>query len=345
MTSVDDELIVSGGVRLTGLSGAQSLGTDSSGNVQSSTPIRRFSLVEASGDSYGQGVGSMDKQHGYTSILASLLGVPLINRSIGGAVAAWPIQDLNAAGDGGWANVLQSITTLNTAAPYMPLHSLVSLSYSGFNDMWDNGHSAAVGPFISALRLIISRHRAAAIFPYTYFTSVTNATLSATGKAGDGLLTLKSTSSPMAGTYTVPSDMPTGCVPVIYGESTAGSVGTISFTVNGTHSSANDINLATVSNVVATANVPNGWCARFPSCVAGDVVVATATYTSGPVYFNGAMIEASNPPIVITHGCPHPPVVATSYGWASTSAMNTDIDTLNTAHQALVAEFDSHVVY
>lgn len=306
---------------------------------------RRFSLIEASGDSYGQGVGSLDKQHGYQSILASMLGIPLINRSIGGAVAAWPIQDLNTAGDGGWANVLQSVTTPNVAAPYMPLHSLVSLSYAGFNDMWDNGHAAAIPMFISAMRLIISRYRAAAMFPYTYFTSVASASVVATTRSGDGLLALKSTASGMTAKFTVPADVPAGCVPVLYGEVAPGSSGTLSFTVNGVHSAGNDISLDGIANVVATANVANGWCARFPQCVAGDQIVMTATYSAGFIELNGAMIEAANPPIVITHGCDHPPVVASSYGWASTAAMNADIDTLNTAHQALVAEFDSHVIY
>lgn len=307
---------------------------------------RPFTLCEASGDSYGQGVGSLDKQHGYNSILAAMLGVPLINRSIGGAVAAWPIQDLNAAGDGGWANVLQSVLTANTAAPYMPLHSLVSLSYAGFNDLWVNGRTAAIGPSISAVRLIISRYRAAAMFPYTYFSGVTNATVVGTTRFGDGLLALKSTSSGMTATFTVPADAPAGAVPVVFGEVYPSAAGTISFTVNGVHAAGNDISLAAICNNAGIANVVNGWAARFPQCVAGDVIVATITYSAGPVQINGAMIEAPTSPVIVCRNCPVvPSALAVPFGWANAAAMNADIAAVNAAQLALVGEFDSHVVY
>jgi hypothetical protein len=79
--------------------------------------------------------------------------------------------------------------------------------------------------------------------------------------------------------------------------------------------------------------------------VAGDVIVITATYTAGGVTINGAMIEALNTPVIIMQNCPHVPINAATYGWASQAAMFADIDSLNTAQANLATEFaDGHVV-
>lgn len=310
--------------------------------------LGQFTDMEVSGDSYAQGVGSLDAVHGYSSILAGLLKVPMINHAIGGAVCAWPKSALGASGDGGFANVLQDVTSLNNPAkaPYMSPGGLASLHYS-FNDLWDNGHAAAIPRLISALRLVIGRYRSGGQFEVTHsaFGAASNLTFAASQNNGDGRLWDQTLGSPATLTFTVPADLPAGAIAGMYGVVAPNTTGTITFTKNGVAQPAWSITLDPISNTLAAVN---GWYARFIGAAPGDVIVATLTYAGSGAFVavNGAMVESDHPRVVLVQGCPYPPIDPTAYGWPDTATMHADIDSANTAMQNLCNEFtDGRVIF
>jgi hypothetical protein len=124
-------------------------------------PAPRPNRLEVSGHSLAFGGGVSAFRHRFTSRLAELIDADEDNHALGGAIACRH-QTGSDPGDGGYAHVLQRISrpAIIDAAP---APGLTCLSCYGVNDL------AVVGPdglgiFEHALRTIISRHRAAAVF-------------------------------------------------------------------------------------------------------------------------------------------------------------------------------------
>jgi hypothetical protein len=195
------------------------------------------------------------------------------------------------------------------------------------------------------MRLMISRYRSAVNYPVSVMTGLSAAATGQSGLAGDGQPWLVPSGGNLLGTFTCPADMPSGAVVVLYGACSAGSAGTIQFAKNwGTLPQS--ISVASICNDPAVANVYNGWCQRLTGMAAGDQIEVLITPSTGTIALNGVMIEPPSCTPVLVQGCPHVPVNATSYGWSSQAAMNTDIDSWNSALSSLCAEFtDGRALY
>lgn len=128
------------------------------GIVEPSPPSGR---LEVSGHSLPFGGGVSAFEHRFTTRLAERLELLEVNRASSGAIACW--HDTGAeAGDGGYATVLQRFerpADLTTDAP----DRLLALTNYGVNDLALLGPGNLL-PFEHALRTIISRHRASAVF-------------------------------------------------------------------------------------------------------------------------------------------------------------------------------------
>jgi acetyltransferase-like isoleucine patch superfamily enzyme len=117
--------------------------------------------LEVSGHSIAFGGGVSAFENRFTTKLAELLGVQELNRAVSGAIACWHDTGVDV-GDGGYATVLQSFERPADVAASPPEPSL-ALTYYGVNDLGLLG-PANLRPFEHALRTVLSRHRAAAVF-------------------------------------------------------------------------------------------------------------------------------------------------------------------------------------
>jgi acetyltransferase-like isoleucine patch superfamily enzyme len=117
--------------------------------------------LEVSGHSIAFGGGVSAFEHRFTTKLAGLLDAEEVNRAVAGAIACW--QETGAdPGDGGYARVLQCFERPHDLqAPHAD--GRIALAYYGLNDLAVLG-PGGLGPFRHALRTVISRHRASAVF-------------------------------------------------------------------------------------------------------------------------------------------------------------------------------------
>jgi len=124
-------------------------------------PPTRPGRLEVSGHSIAFGGGVSAFEHRFTTKLAELLSVQEVNRAVSGAIACW--HDTGSeVGDGGYATVLQRFERPADIEASFPEPAL-ALTYYGVNDLGLLG-PRNLGPFEHALRTVISRHRASAVF-------------------------------------------------------------------------------------------------------------------------------------------------------------------------------------
>jgi acetyltransferase-like isoleucine patch superfamily enzyme len=127
-------------------------------------PEPRPNTLEVTGHSLAFGGGVSAFANRFTTRLADLLDATEVNRSVAGAIACWP-QTGSSPGDGGYAHVLQSLRRPADITARLP-ETLTGLAYFGGNDLALLG-TANLAPFSHALRVILSRHRAASVFEAT----------------------------------------------------------------------------------------------------------------------------------------------------------------------------------
>lgn len=122
---------------------------------------KRPNRLEVSGHSIAFGGGVSAFAHRFTTRLAELLDAEEVNRAVAGAIACW--QETGAdPGDGGYARVLQRFERpADLQAPHP--EGLIALTNYGLNDLAVLG-PGGLDPFRHALRTVISRHRANAVF-------------------------------------------------------------------------------------------------------------------------------------------------------------------------------------
>ncbi len=126
-------------------------------------PPSRPNRLEVSGHSVAFGGGVSAFKHRFTTRLAELIDADEKNRSVGGAITCWQ-ETGSDPGDGGYARVLRHFTR----PPDLRREAgdLTCLTCYGINDLAALGPEN-LGPFQHALRTVISRHRACAVFEET----------------------------------------------------------------------------------------------------------------------------------------------------------------------------------
>lgn len=299
--------------------------------------------VHAWGHSYVSGVlaGGGAYSESFPPAVAELLGLPLRNDGIGG------VELYSYGPAGGWVPPLSKLTrpAYNRFTGPNGLH----VCMWGINDLNALGNTSAdMAPFQAALRTVLSRMRAGAVFP---------ATDASVALAGSGVWSDLANTPPTYGApgdlkynasvgatiaITTPAAFPGGMIALGFTSWTDGGGATISGTVNGTVYS---INTASVS----LSGQSVGQVLRIPNVPAGS---ATYTFTVTAIVgaigclFNYWQWEApdGSAPVIALVNQPKP-LDYTAYGsTAPGPPTDAGVDVLNAIHASVAAEFGSRVV-
>ena len=314
-------------------------------------------LIELSGHSYVYGVGASSFDYRYSTLLAGMLRAGELNHGVGGAAAAY---DNNGTRNGGYAQVLQDLAPTRSSAPYLPQAGIGVVQY-GVNDIAYLGGAGNLAPFKEALRTILARYRASAVFEET------SSTVNFSGSAGPGncsgttwgqlVVSLYNSGSGLCAsgtngsttTITTPSDFPGGTIDIGYTAAPAsGAVHT--YTVDGgSLPSGNTNTLDTrgkaAGDVTATPRASDtGMVKRIVNLPAGaHTIVDALSSVSSASYFDYWSIEAPTSRLVMVPLASRMLSYSTLYSGAPYMPTDADITTLNTAIQSVTGEFDSSV--
>jgi hypothetical protein len=304
-----------------------------------------------------------------------------VNRGVITTTGTWNLLNdaANAQAFGGFAGFLQAVRKKSTGAPYVSKDGMFALFYG----LWDlaavtvGGGSAQMtqlnatgtGAMAHTLRDMIAHARASNILPYTdaHFSLSGNLVsgggqqyvFSGGGPGVGGTFAYWTTTTSASFTFTVPADFTGGGVGIalLGAAGVFGGQVTWSGTLFSTGGVANPGVLST-SNI-APAGARGRICVRFKnltSAHAGLTIIGTITAldAGGNVALDCAYIEGPYPNMVAVFGSPR---LATNAAYATLGGTGTywngnsgstgaaDVLQLNTALQALVAEFDSSVFY
>jgi acetyltransferase-like isoleucine patch superfamily enzyme len=249
--------------------------------------------LEVSGHSVAFGGGVSAFEHRFTTRLAELLGVQEVNRAVSGAVACW--HDTGAeVGDGGYATVLRRFQRPADVEARAPDPALAVTCY-GMNDLALLG-ADQLGPFEHALRTVISRHRASAVFEEDHASIGCSAEWEPRGADGDcsgvGVLETRAVGSTLS--IEVPDAFPGGTVAVGLVAS-PDSHARLSFAVD-------DAEAATLDTRAAAEPLGHrtGVVARLRDLAPGaHTVTCTVSETAGPVAFDYWQVEPDGAPTVL----------------------------------------------
>jgi hypothetical protein len=304
-----------------------------------------------------------------------------VNRGVITTAGAWNLLNdaANAQAFGGFAGFLQAVRKKATGAPYVSKDGMFALFYG----LWDmqavtvgggagqmtqiNG--STTGAVAHTLRDMIAHARASNILPYTdthFSLSGNNISgagqqyaFSGGGPGQGGTFAYWTTTTSASFTFTVPADFTGGAV----GISLLGAAGVFGGQVTWTGTLFTTGGVAN-PGVLSTSNIaPAGArariCVRFKnltSAHAGLTIIGTITAldAGGNVALDCAYIEGQYPNMVAVLGAPK---LVTNAAYATLAGAGTywngnsgstgaaDVAQLNTALQALVAEFDPSVFY
>ena len=274
-------------------------------------PPERAGTLEVSGHSlaFGGGVSAFDRR--YTTRLAEMLDATEVNHSVAGAIACWPETGSNP-GDGGYQRVLERVQRPSDPLAEHPA-GFTALTHFGVNDLAVLGPSR-LKPFEHALRTVISRHRAVAVFGPDH-ESVSEL---------DGSVTIN-----------LPAESPGGIVAL--GFSVApGAVGQISIQPDGDETSG--VKLTDSADPVTRK--ANGIVSRHP--LAGGSQTIAIRFPLDCVEFAYWQLEVGPGPAVLVP-LAHRPLDWSRYsGWPHPPA-DSDIEPLNSAIRKVVEEFGPRV--
>jgi parallel beta-helix repeat protein len=326
-------------VQLGNLGQCANLATDSTAAVWCATGAERYiSKLTVFGHSYAYGQGASSTDDRFTTKLAGLLHSQENNQGVPGARLSW---HASGNGVGGYQTVLQGITNSRSAAPYLATDSSYLFMY-GINDLAELG-SSNLTPYDSALRTIIARSRAGAVFE-----AETAANISFSGTwvtAGNCFSSCSGTAykqdATNADTFTVnvPADFPGGTVDIGFIANSNGTGAVSTFTVDGSAAGSID-----TRNAEAPGGHATGLVKRFTGLSAGaHTIVGTTSSVTGTLNVDYWQIESPNPPLTIVPLSPKP-VNYSLYSVSSFQPNDADIDTLNSHVKSVVSEFDSNVI-
>lgn len=117
-----------------------------------------FTALEVAGHSIAAGSAATSDDRDYAGLLAGRLGIVETNRAIGGGRAV--------RADNGWGKVLQEWPRSARGAPYGPVSSL-ALAHYGVNDLGWEATGSGFPAYRHAMRTILSRMLASAVFENT----------------------------------------------------------------------------------------------------------------------------------------------------------------------------------
>jgi hypothetical protein len=330
---------VNSSVQLGNLGQCANLATDSTATVWCATGAERYvNKLTVFGHSYGIGQGASSTDDRFTTKLAGLLHAQENNQAVAGARLSW---HASGNGIGGYETVLQGITNSRSFAPYQANDTSYLFMY-GINDLAELG-SSNLTPFDSALRTIIARSRAGAIFESE---TAANITFSGTWvTAGNCFSSCSGTAykqdATNGDTFTVnvPADFPGGTVDVGFIANSNGTGAVSTFTVDGGAAGSID-----TRNAEAPGGHATGLVKRFTGLSAGaHTIVGTTSSVTGTLNVDYWQIESPNPPLTIVPLSPKPANYS-AYSVSSFQPNDADIDTLNTHVKSVVSEFDSNVI-
>ena len=269
----------------------------------------------------------------------SMLG---INESVVRHVGVTSSILLRGTTAGGWVTILRAINPTRVRAPYTSRNGLC-MGFWGINDLNTYGSSSQYRTaYIHALRTVISRFRAAAVFENDSSTvtydgsggSHWSTTASTTINSGDNYATTSTASDTF--TIAVPSSFEGGVIAIglIGASSTTG--GTVSFTVDAV--SAGSIS---TSNITADGH-RTGMVHRLTGLSSGaHTIVGTVSALDGggSVQFDYWQIETpyGNPVIVANIA------KLNTYSGSGVGASDSEVVTWNAAIDTMVAEFSSPI--
>jgi len=304
-----------------------------------------------------------------------------VNRGVVATVGSWNLLNdaSNAQTYGGQAAFTQSVRKKSSGAPYVSKDGMFCFFYG----LWDlanitSGQGSGVmtqlngyptGAIVHTLRDMIAHGRASNILPYTNAAfSLSGNLVSGTvqyawsgGGPGQGGTFAYWTATSGSFTFTVPADFTGGAVTI----SLLGAVGSFGGVVTWTGTLFTTGGIAnpgttSTSNITPVASGSRArMCVRFKgltSLNAGQTIIGTISSldSGGSVSLDCAYLEGSNPNLTAVFGMPLLPAAAGyvalggagSY-WNSNSGStgNSDVTTLNSSIQSLVAEFDANVFY
>ncbi len=337
------------------------------------------------GGNYLQQTGSTDLDYTLPNVSTGLLHndpTDSVNRGVIATVGSWNLLNnaSNAQAFGGVASFTQAVRKKSTGAPYVSKDGLFVFLY-GLWDLAMNSSGAGAGGMTQlnatttgsiahSLRDMICHARASSILPYTdsHFVNVGpgNLTISANqmcfsgggpGVPGGAFGWNGSTGGSF--TFTIPADFTGGAISFAF-LAVAGVFGG-TFTFTGTLFSTGGV--ANPGPLYISSTVPVGSngrvCQRFKNLTAahaGLTVIGTVTQldSTGFVFLDCAYVEGQYPNMVAVCGVPRL-VANANYGtlagagsyWNGNSGSTGDADVqqMNTALQALVAEFDTACFY
>jgi acetyltransferase-like isoleucine patch superfamily enzyme len=294
--------------------------------------------LEVSGHSIPFGGGVSAFEHRFSSRLAELLGVEEMNRAVSGSIACW--HDTGGElGDGGYAHVLREFTRPPDCAARSIERSVAVTGY-GLNDLALLGPDN-LGPFVHALRTVISRHRATAVFEEDDPTVTPNGDWERRPWEGDcsGAGVVESRMVGASLEIAVPSEFPGGVVALGFVARPEG--GRVSFALDGDE--AGELDLRGTTDPMQGRR--NGVVVRRTGIGPGaHTVTCTIAEADGPVAFDYWQVEPEQGATVLVllayrmrdwgfhySDWPHPPGDA-------------DVPALNDAIRAVVAEFGGSAV-
>jgi hypothetical protein len=310
--------------------------------------LRAIHTLDSVGHSYMVGGGAAKDDFGFVREFAKMLRVTNLRQfGVQGAVTCW--NTANGTGDGGYPLTLQEDKRVNSNANgYMPGAQLVLLM-TGLNDLAALG-SQNLRPFQEALRSIIARKCAAAVFEDTdasvVYGGTTSNLASTTVNSGSSVRQMNVGST---ATISVPSTFPGGSVSVHFFASFLAAAGCkVNFTVDGVAAGSLD----TGSIVCDVANSKsNNVVKRFTNLAPGAHTIV-CTVAGDTTYFDCWEIEA-NPldgPLLMWVAQPRCPSYSLWNSWthgpsAGTDPMNdASVVALRAATDAVMADFPQRAI-
>ncbi len=297
-------------------------------------PEPRPNTLEITGHSLPFGGGVTAFPNRFTTLLAELMDATEVNRSVAGALLCWP-QTGSSPGDGGYAHVLQALRRPDDINARLP-ETLTGLTYYGTNDLALLG-PAGLTPFASALRMTISRHRAASVFEESH-ASVTYTgdwTARAAGEHADcsGTGVTVSAGADAALTIAVPDEFPGGTIALGFvAEPGGGALHVVS--VDGRETARLD------TRGITAADRRCGAVLRLEALAAGAHEIR-CTVAEGTTAFDYWQVEQS--PLVLVPLAYEAADWSPYTGWAHQPAAG-DIAALNVSIRAVADEFGPGVV-
>lgn len=283
----------------------------------------------------GVGIGFTGGPQGMAPQIADALKLPLEQHAVGGTAL---YNRLSA--DANWRSVLRDVTRPTTPGGDV-LGGFYQVMY-GMNDIANLGKTtAALLPYRHALRVALSRFRAASFCPHTH-ESITYGGAGWATTAGQPDASMSLTRNATAGaTITIAADLPGGHVVPLFMSWTEAGGGAV-FTGSG-DASGYSIDTRTIGRT-DTYTVS---CLRVPAKKGAGTYTFTTSDIAGAIgaVFLGWQWEppANTGPVVALVKQPKPLDYA---GYASSTHQPDDasIDTLNVLHDEVAAEFGQRVV-